>query len=120
MFTIYIFVDISQANTSLKQEESDQYSGSSSQNPSIESFQTPSSKRKQHASKEKATFSQKKTAKIRRRLEVAALLAHKEIDSEYKYLVQWNNSWVFERNLSCPALLQKYKKQIKVSPKKNM
>lgn len=104
----------------MKQEESDQYSGSSSQNPSIESFQTPSSKRKQHASKEKATVSQKKQRKSEDDYEVAALLAHKEVDSEYKYLVQWNNSWVCEKNLSCPALLQKYKKQIKVSPKKNM
>lgn len=43
--------------------------------------------------------------------DVEHLLEHKKTNGQLYFLIQWGNTWEPERNLSCPAILRKYKKE---------
>lgn len=68
---------------------------------------------------QKAESSAKKrlTRKTQVLYEVESLLNHKFENKEHHYLIRWkgygpdSDSWECERNLSCPKVLEKYKKQ---------
>lgn len=85
--------------------------------------QTPSTSNRTPTSlkrKQSTTCSPKRPRKSDEVYEVEALLKHKIENSELKFFVQWkgysksHNTWVFEKDLKCNALLKKYKKQNKM------
>lgn len=47
--------------------------------------------------------------------EIECILKHESRKRQRRYLVQWKNSWVIEKNMNCSKLLHSYKEKHKIA-----